>query len=66
MALSCSAMYGTIPTTAITVTSPPSRALLPYREEMKSAREVIRFCLQILMILRSTSHHPAAMTVAPR
>ena len=36
-AFSCSAMYGTIPTTAMTVTIPASAALLPYREAMKSA-----------------------------
>ena len=65
-ALSCSAIYGTIPTTETTVTIPPSVALLPYRDEMKSASEVIRFSRQIRTILRSTSQQTPPTTVGPR
>ena len=64
-AFSCSAMYGRTPTTAMTVTSPASSALLPYRDEMKSASDVIRFVLLMRMILRITSHHSAIISVGP-
>jgi len=66
IAFSCSAMYGIMPVTAITVTTPASNALLPYREPMKSAIEVMRWCLLMRMIFRSTIHHNGAASVGPR
>ena len=50
----------------MTVTKPPRRVLLPYRDDTKSESEVMRLRLQIRMILRRTSHHNATMTVGPR
>ena len=66
IAFSWSEMYGTIPSTAMIVTRPPSRVLLPYREAMKSAIEVMRFSLLMRMILRSTSQPSANINVGPR
>ena len=55
-----------MPITAMIVTSPPSRWLLPYREEIKSAIEVMRFTLLMRIILRNTTHPSANISVGPR
>ena len=55
-----------IPNTAIKVISPPNSALLPYREAMKSAIDVIRFALLIWMIFDSTNHQATKTRVGPR
>jgi hypothetical protein len=58
-------MYGTMPTTAISVTSPAMSALLPYREDTKSASDVMRLALLMRTILRTTTHHSTIMSVGP-
>ena len=64
-ALSCSAIYGIVPTSAMTVTIMPRTALLPYLEAMKSAIEVMRWVFEMRAILRSTNHQPRKTTVGP-
>ena len=64
-ALSCSDIYGTIPTTAMIVTTPPRSALLPYLDATKSASDVMRFCFEMRRILRITIHHSAIISVGP-
>jgi hypothetical protein len=49
----------------MTVTSPATRALLPYREAMKSASDVIRWTLLMRMIFRRRIHHRRHMSVGP-
>ena len=65
IALSCREMYGRIPITAITVTSPATSALFPYRDAMKSASEVIRWTLLMRIIFRRRIHQSTHMSVGP-
>jgi hypothetical protein len=54
-----------MPTTAMMVTRPPKSALFPYRDAMKSASDVIRFCFDMRRILRMTTHQRAIISVGP-
>src|SRR6516165_3613670 len=60
-ALSCSAMYGTLPMTAITLTSPATAPLLPKREASRSAIEVMRCAFETRRI-RLSSTQPRQKT----
>ncbi len=59
-------MYGTMPTTAMTVTSAARPVLLPKRAPMRSAIEVMRFARLTRSTLRMSTEPRQKASVGPR
>ena len=62
----CNAIYGVDPKIANNVTITPNVLLLPYREEIKSAIEVILCVLPMRTSFLKNHHHPTNTIVGPR